>query len=733
MYKKWYGVAASCAVLLLTACGAPWNDPYPADGGGTSNTLYAAFAERPKHLDPVQSYSSNEIVFTAQIYTPPLQYHYLKRPYTLIPFAAETVPQPVFLDSNQRVLEADANPAKIAYSLYEIKIRPGLKYQPHPAFAKDESGNALYLALTDKDIRGVFELRDFAQSGSREVLAEDFVYEIKRLAHPKLHSPILGLMSEYIVGLKEFAEQLKQAHEANIKQGKSDEWLDLRQFPLEGVEVVDAHTYRVRLKGKYPQFVYWLAMPFFAPIPHEADKFYSQRGLAEKNITLDWYPIGAGPYMLTKNNPNRQMVLERNPNFFGETFPSEGAEDDAKDGSLNDAGRAIPMIDRAVFSLEKEQIPYWNKFLQGYYDASGITSDTFDQAVQIGNTGQVTLTEEMVQKGIQLKTGVQPSSYYVGFNMLDPLIGGDSDRARKLRQAVSIAVDYEEFVSIFQNGRGIPAQGPLPPGIYGYREGEAGINRYVYEWVNGQPQRKPIQAALKLMEEAGYANGVDRETNQPLSLNFDVTARGPDDKARMDWMRKQLAKINVNLIVRATDYNRFQEKMRKGDAQIYMWGWNADYPDPENFFFLLHGPQGKVKFQGENASNYSNPEYDKLFERMKNMENGAEREQIIHEMEDVLRRDAPWLWGFHPKDYGLSHSWVKNRKPNQIANNTLKYQRVDPVERATLRAQWNRPALWPIAVIALVLALFAWLAYMTYRRRERGTAREEQLSAAEMV
>ena len=62
------------------------------------------------------------------------------------------------------------------------------------------------------------------------------------------------------------------------------------------------------------------------------------------------------------------------------------------------------------------------------------------------------------------------------------------ERARKLRQAIAIAVDFEEYISIFANGRGIPAQSPIPPGIFGYREGEEGINRYVYDWVDGAAQ-----------------------------------------------------------------------------------------------------------------------------------------------------------------------------------------------------------------------------------------------------
>jgi ABC-type transport system substrate-binding protein len=723
------GILHGCgAALLLAACTSPWNDPYPA-GERDSNTLYSAFVERPKHLDPVQSYSSNEITFTAQIYAPPLQYHYLKRPYALIPQAATEVPRPVYLDARGRVLPDTANDDAVAFSVYEIRIRTGMRYQPHPAFATGADGRPLYHALADDELRGIHELRDFRQTGTREVRAEDFVYEIKRLAHPRLHSPILGLMSEYIVGLKDYVETLQKLNADLVAAGRAGEWIDLRQHPLEGAQVVDDYTYRITLKGKYPQFAYWLAMPFFAPVPVEVDRFYAQPGLVARNITLDWYPVGAGPYMLTVNNPNRVMVLERNPHYFGETYPDEGEPGDADEGLLADAGRPLPFIDRAVFSLEKESIPFWTKFLQGYYDASGISSDAFDQAVQIGSGGQVTLTEEMRRKGIALKTAVAPSTYYMGFNMLDSVVGGDSERSRKLRRAISIAVDYEEYISIFANGRGIAAQGPLPPGIFGYREGEAGVNRYVYDWVGGEPRRKPMREALALMQEAGYPNGIDAATGVPLVLYLDATARGPDDKARLDWLRKQFAKLNVNLVVRATDYNRFQEKIRSGNAQIFYWGWNADYPDPENFFFLLHGPQGKVAAQGENAANYTSREFDALFERMKGMENGPERQALIDRMTEILRRDAPWIWGLHPKEYGLAHAWVQNRKPNQIANNLLKYQRIDASRRAALREQWNRPVLWPLALLAGVVIIFTGFAFVIYRRRERSTARARVLGS----
>lgn len=689
---------------LLAACGSQWNDPYPAADRGR-NILYSAFIDRPKHLDPVQSYSEDEITFTAQIYEPPLQYHYLKRPYEVIPATAVELPKPRYLDAQGRPLPENADAGRIAFSDYVIRIQSGILYQPHPAFAEQPSGLA-----------GINTLADFPNRGTRELTAEDYVYAIKRLAHPHLHSPILGLMSEHIAGLGDFAVALQKS-----AAGRDAGWLDLREYPLAGVTVLDRYTYRIRVKGKYPQFIYWLTMPFFAPMPWEADRFHSQAGMAEKNLTLDWYPIGTGPYMLAENDPNARMVLERNPNFHRQTYPCEGEADDREAGLLADCGKPLPFIDKAVFTREKEQIPYWNKFLQGYYDASGIASDSFDQAVQVGAGGEAALTDAMREQGIVLMTSVSTTVFYMGFNMLDPVVGGQSERARKLRQAISLAIDQEEFISIFMNGRGQSAQGPIPPGIFGFRSGEAGINKEMYDWADAAPRRKSIETARKLLAEAGYPNGRDEKTGEPLVVNLDTTAGGVGSKSRVDWLNKQFQKISVQLVVRNTDYNRFQEKINKGAAQLFYFGWNADYPDPENFLFLLYGPQGKVKHVGENAANYANPEYDRLFDQMRTMANGPERQAIIDRMLTLLRHDAPWVWGFHPKDYVLRHAWLTNRKPTKVGNNTLKYQRIDAPLREHMRDQWNRPVVWPLIAVTLLLAALALPAFRSHRRRERST------------
>ena len=711
-----------CLVLLLpllAGCGdQPLNDPYPKGQAG-KNTLYTAFAERPKHLDPARSYSEDEARYVAQIYEPLLQYHYLKKPFTLVPLTAAEMPKIVYLGRDLKPLPEGVADEAIAFSEYDIRLRPDIRFQPHPAFAKSPDGRFRYHDLTAEELQGIKSIADFTETGTRELIAEDYLYGIKRLVHPQLHSPIADLMQEHITGLKALSDQVEKDFSAS--KDKSS-FFDIRGYTLEGVTVIDPHHFKIRLNGKYPQFRFWLAMTFFAPVPWEADQFYKQKGLIAKNISLDWYPVGTGAYLMAENNPNRRIVLTKNPNYHEDYYPTEGSPEDVKQGLLKDAGKKLPFIDQVVSILEKETIPYWNKFLQGYFDASGLASDNFDQAISFAGQGGPELTAEMKSRQIRLETEVEASIFYLGFNMLDPVVGGYGEAQSKLRRAIAIAVDYDEFIGIFANGRGIVAQGALPPGIFGYQEGEAGINSYVFDWKGGIPRRKPLDEAKKLLAEAGYPDGVDVKTGKPLVLYYDVTAAGADSKSSLNWYRKQFAKLGIQLVLRTTDYNQFQQKMAAGNVQLFSWGWNADYPDPENFFFLLHGPNAKVGGGGENASNYKNAEFDRLFEQMRNMDDGPQRLAIIQQMQNIVRRDSPWLFGYYPMKFALYHVWYKNLASNLLARNRIKYQRIDAPLRAKLRSEWNKPVYWPL-LLGLVLLIIAVLpAWMSYRKRQRGTA-----------
>lgn len=694
-----------------------FNNPYP-DSESKKNIYYSSFSQQPKTLDPARSYSMNEYLFINQIYEPLLEYDYFIRPYQLTPLTAAQLPQLRYLDASGNPVSAgDTIPP--AYSVYTVQIKKGILYQPHPALAKNKAGLYRYHHLigdylSDHDIS---QLSDFKHTGTRELVIDDYIYQIKRLANPAVSSPIYELMGEYILGFKEFADSLPRFIPGN------SHYVDLRHYPLKGVKKLDDYTVEITLKGQYSQFLFWLAMPFFAPVPWEADLFYSQKGMDDKNLSFGWYPIGTGPFMLAENNPNRHMILEKNPNYREDYFPLNASDEDKKAGYLINAGKRLPIIDKAIFTLEKESIPRWNKFLQGYYDVSAISSDSFDQAIRINQFGEPMLSQEMTDKKMYLVQTLQPYIYYMGFNMLDDVVGGSSERARKLRQAISIAVNYDENIAIFYNGRGLAAQGPIPPGIYGYKEGEAGMNPYIYQWDNNTTKRLSLDYAKKLMAQAGYPGGIDPKTGECLILHYDVTTTGsPEDKSLLDWMRKQFASIGIDLNIRATLYNRFQEKMRTGNVQIYSWAWTADYPDPENFLFQLYGHNGKVKYGGENSSNYQNAEFDRLFDLMKNRTNDQQRQALIDGMLEIVRHDAPWVWGMHPEDFTLSQSWVSKVKPNTISLSTLKYVAINVPERNKLRLAWNHPVLWPLGFLFLIILASTIPLVIAYVKKEKQPA-----------
>ncbi len=698
------------ALLLLSAlclggCDRAWNNPYPSKDDGQS-VLYLPFSEDPKHFDPAVAYSSDEADVIDNIYVPPLQYHYLKRPYALVPFAARSMPSIVHLDRSGRPLP-DQRGGEAAFTRYTITLRDDMEYHPHPAFAIDGDGNHLYHDLKESDMRGKKSLFDFSRTGTRKVVAEDYVYQIKRLADPRLSSPIFGLLGQYIEGLAELHSRLRDMVKGEI---------NLRREMLAGAQAVGDHVLEITVKGNYPQFRYWLAQHFFAPIPWEADAFYRQEPLIDRDITLDRHPVGSGPYQLAEYQSNRKMVLLRNPNYMSEFYPDDGSEDTL--GEIqSDAGKRLPFIDKVVFIRETESIPYWNKFLQGYYDLSGISSDNFHEVVSFGPEG-VELGEGMRRRGLFLKTSVSPSVVYLGFNMADPVVGGYSFKRQKLRQALAIAVDFGEYIRIFRNDRGMEAHGPIPPSISGGDVHERDYNNFIFEISDGEITRRGIDAAKELLAEAGYRDGRDQKTGKPLVLNFDSTLSGPSAKPIIDWLSRQFGKVGVQLNFRTTDYSRFREKMRKGSSQLYIWGWNADYPDPENFLFLFHGPQSKALSDGENTSNYQNPKFDRLFENLNRVTGDGQRRRMISDMVDILREDTPWIWGYHPIDFSLSHEWVSNVLPSPVFSNTLKYRKVDNELRTRRRAEWNRPVLWPLALLVLVLAFLYVLGVRHYRARD---------------
>ena len=736
--RLWQTVRLAVGLGVALAIAGCDNNPHPP-GALESNTLFTAAQESsPRHLDPTASYWSNESAFTYQIYEPLYGYHYLKRPYQLVPKTAQQVVEPRYVDAQGRPLPADAPAEQVAQSIYDVPIKRGIRYQPHPAFAVDAQGRHRYHALQPGELGQRRTPGDFEHQGTRELVADDFVYALKRHATPRITTPIFSTFAEVVVGLREYGEQIRK-EDTTLRQGQDPAsldrpFLDFRRWPLAGAEAPEPHLLRIRIKGKYPQWSYWMQMTFLAPVPWEADAFYAQPGMARAGLSLDRWPVGTGPFMQTEFQPDRRHVLVRNPHYRGEPYPCEGMPGDREAGLLDDCGKPTPFVDRIVFTVEREAVPQKGKFRQGYYDIEVFerTDTGMDYLVNAQDSPEA--RREYQDKGFRLEKGSDVGSYFIAFNMLDPVIGwgepgADRERRRKLRQALSIAVDWEEYARIFPKKAGEAAMSPLPSGLSGSRQGTPeGVNLVTHRWEGdartGKPVRRTLDEAKRLLAEAGFPKGRDAATGRPLVLNYDYyAAPTPERKPEIDWVVKQFAKLDIQLEVRATDNNQFQDKVRKGKYQIFWLGWLADYPDAENFLFLLHGPAGKTKHDGENTANYENPEYDRLFVQMKAMPDGPARQQIIDRMVRMVQEDAPWTMGFFPYVSASHQRWVKNYKPAILVRDHGRYLRLDVADRTASVSAWNEPRWGALAGGLLALGLLVWV---LARRRPRAGVGEGQ-------
>ena len=729
--RLWAVGIMAVAGLLVAGCD---NSPNPT-GSEATNTLFVGFQERsPRHLDPTASYLLNEVPYTFSIYEPAYAYHYLKRPYEVVPKAAAALADIRYLDRDGKPLPADAPGETVAESVYEVHLRPGMLYAPHPAFAKDSAGGYLYHSLRRDQTRDKHAPRDFAQTGSREVVADDFVYALKRHATPRIEAPIYGIFSEYVIGLKDYGKTIRAA-DLELRKGQDaaaldKPFLDFRKYPLEGAVALDKYTYRIRIKGKYPQWKYWMAQVFSAPVPWEADAFYAQPGFAKNGLSLDRWPVGAGPFMLVEHEIDRRLVLERNPNYHGMPYPCEGMPEDKAAGLLDDCGKKLPFLDRLVFNIEKDKTPMRSKFTQGFLDVPEIERNDWGPDFIADANDSEEVRKRFEERGMRFPKSVEPQNWYVSFNWLDPVVGkgatpDEEEKHRKLRHAISIAIDWEEgYGRVFTQRAGEVAHSPIPAGLFGSRHGQPGdFDPVTHKLVDGKIVRRPISEAKALLAEAGYPDGRDAKTGKPLVLNYDYQrVPTPEYKAEIDWMVKQFAKLDIQLEVRATDFNQFNEKVRKGKQQIFWSGWFADYPDAENFLFLLYGPNGKVRFDGENITNYENPEYDRLYRQLGVLDDGPAKQAVIDKMVAVLRRDAPWSFGYFPYSAGAYQQWMSDTKYGLFTNDRALYYKLDPALRARRQAEWNRPHYGPLWLIALAVAAVAWIGRRGYRRRERATA-----------
>jgi ABC-type transport system substrate-binding protein len=648
------------------------NDPYPdADRG--RRIVYSSFSEAPRTLDPAVAYTTAEHIVTGNVFDTLLQYHYLKRPYELIPALAETVPGPEVLPNGQQ--------------RYRFKLRPGILFHSDPSFALSQKGRL-----------------------TREVTPADIAFQFARLADPAVNSPVAGTFAD-VLGFAAFGKRLAERRKADPgfaalpvhEQYKAAGGID-------GVVVSGDGEIEFILAAPNPQLLYWFAMPFTTPMAWEAVAYYDGK---EGRPNLADRAVGTGPFRLALYEKQHRFTLARNETWYGRAaapadapgafFPTgiDKEDIDAKRIDPAYAGRRLPFLDEIRFTREKESIPRFNKFLQGYYDDSGIIKESFDTVIVDGG-----LSPAMKARGIRLDREVEPSVFYIGFNMEDPVVGAPAgDKGRKLRRAMSLAIDAQEYLRLFTNGRGVLAQTPLPPGLFGYDK----------DYRN--PYRQPdLERARGLLAEAGYNNGIDPVTGQPLKLSFDVGSTAAEALLQYQHHVAAWRQIGLDVQINATTYNQFQDKVRRGVFQIFTWGWIADFPDPENFLFLLICENARSKNNGPNTAGFCHAEFDDLYRAMKVLPNNSERERLIARMVKILETERPWIELFHREGYGLRHAWVLNSKSMGISVPISKYEDVVPDVRQRLQAAWNAPVRWPLYLVLLALAAAVIPAVRTYYR-----------------
>ncbi len=290
----------------------------------------------------------------------------------------------------------------------------------------------------------------------------------------------------------------------------------------------------------------------------------------------------------------------------------------------------MPFIDTLHVAIEKEKVARKEKFKQGFLDVPEIERPEWGVDFRNDADDSDAVAALFKQRGFQFPLMTDISNWYLGFNMLDPVVGkGDTPeqqaRNRKLRQAIAIAVDWEEgYGRIFKHKGGVAAHSPLPPGLFGSREGQGSFhNPVTHKLVDGRVVRRSVDEARQLLAEAGYPGGRDAVSGKPLVLNYDFQrAITPEFKSENDWMVKQFAKLGIQLEIRATDFNQYQDKTLKGKHQIFWGGWLADYPDAENFLSCCTAPTPRASTRATTSATTRTPSSTRCYRQLQSLDDG---------------------------------------------------------------------------------------------------------------
>jgi len=509
----------------------------------------------------------------------------------------------------------------VSYSYLErpYKLEPDL-LEAMPTLSPDKLTLTFHLR---KGVRFV-DNACFPGGKGRELTSDDVLYSLKRYADGNINTKSWFAMQGAVVGLDDYRA-------ATVKAGPG---VDLTSRDVAGLRKVDAHAFTIRLTHPNALFLYALTMSPASIVPREAVAFYKDR------FALN--PVGTGPFMATRQLDRKGVIrLERNPDYY-RTYPSVGEAGDAAKGLLKDAGKRLPRVDELEMPLIEEQQPATLKFLHGDLDWRPMDRANFAKMVQRNPDGTFRLAPAFAGR-FAIHDVPSLETDYLLVNMRDPLLG----KNKLLRQALAAAFDAQAIIDVLWNGRGRRLNSLVPWDLPG-NERETGAVARPHD----------LTQAKKLLAQAGYPDG---KGLPPLTISFFQTH--VDAHNEFDLLKAQLAAIGVQAKAVFMDQPTFTKAAENGNYQLASFGWEADYPDAEDFYQLLYGPNAPP---ASNWTGYANPAYDKAYETSRFMANGPERLAQLRIMNALIADDVPVIVLFDPLKFGITQTWVGNFKRNLL-------------------------------------------------------------------
>lgn len=364
-----------------------------------------------------------------------------------------------------------------------------------------------------------------------------------------------------------------------------------RYKQVEEAMAPDAYTFKVRYAEPLaPALVSW-AMGI-CPEHLLKDEDISTSELARN-------PVGTGPFRFVKWDPGEQIVLERNEDYF------EGA----------------PYIKRIVYRIVPDTTTMFLELQSGGLDYMGLTPLQYARQ-----------TESPAFKRRFNKYRYPAFAYtYLGYNLRKPMF-----QDRRVRQAISYAIDKQEIVDGVLLGLGQPATGPYKPGSWPYNPE---VQRYPYA-----PDK-----ARALLDAAGWkdrdGDGVRDKDGQALAFTI-LTNQGNDQRIKAgEIIQRRLQEVGIEVKLRVIEWASFLKEFiypGRFDATILGWTIPVD-PDGYNIWHSSKTGPRELNFIG-----YSNPEVDRLLEQGRRVLGVEKRRPVYHRLQEILAEDVPYTFLYVP-------------------------------------------------------------------------------------